>query len=287
MSTIELAPETRIGFVAMRVADLEKMATWYQEVAQLAVLKRESDQIFLGTRTNQQVLVILRQIAKGDTTQATGLDHFAIVLPNPGALGAAHKHINQVATVVNRFKNGYSKGFEVVDPEGNGIEFIIDEAIEQFHEADSYNWQDEDTKTIKAEELERHVDKDYSGVPSGSSVGHVQFRIRDLAATEQYLVSGLGFQIKPAAAKDQIFLAAGDYHHHIGITLRVDAKLPVATPTSLGLDYVNFVVPSAGGLDAIIANLNEQGISDYQYDEAHHYLMIAGPNQLTLWFTVA
>ncbi|WP_225354209.1 hypothetical protein [Lacticaseibacillus saniviri] len=45
MSTIELAPETRIGFVAMRVADLEKMATWYQEVAQLAVLKRESDQI--------------------------------------------------------------------------------------------------------------------------------------------------------------------------------------------------------------------------------------------------
>ncbi|HAJ54247.1 MAG TPA: ring-cleaving dioxygenase, partial [Lactobacillus sp.] len=96
MAGIALPEETRVDFIALKVANLAKESQWYQQIARLDLLRQNGDTIYLGTRINQQVLVVLHQI-KGLSPQkpVTGLDHFAILLPNPGALGAAYRIVKQ------------------------------------------------------------------------------------------------------------------------------------------------------------------------------------------------
>ncbi|WP_162258837.1 VOC family protein [Lactobacillus selangorensis] len=67
MATFKIAPETRIGFLALKVQDLDKMTEFYTNILGLRVLKRTNDQVYLGTQVNQEVLLTFRQI-DGKTT---------------------------------------------------------------------------------------------------------------------------------------------------------------------------------------------------------------------------
>ncbi|MFR7700106.1 MAG: ring-cleaving dioxygenase, partial [Lacticaseibacillus paracasei] len=144
MTGIILPEETRVDFVALKVANLTLVSQWYQQVARLDLLRQNGSTIYLGTRLNQQVLVVLHQITGLQAQQpVTGLDHFAILLPNPGALGAAYRIVAKNQTVTTAFQTGYREGFIAHDPEGNGVAFTIDRAIEQYQEERQYNWEDE------------------------------------------------------------------------------------------------------------------------------------------------
>ena len=122
MTGIILPEETRVDFVALKVANLTLVSQWYQQVARLDLLRQNGSTIYLGTRLNQQVLVVLHQITGLQAQQpVTGLDHFAILLPNPGALGAAYRIVAKDQTVTTAFQTGYREGFIAHDPEGNGV----------------------------------------------------------------------------------------------------------------------------------------------------------------------
>ncbi|KLI76238.1 ring-cleaving dioxygenase [Lacticaseibacillus casei] len=288
MAGIALPEETRVDFIALKVANLAKVSQWYQQVARLDLLRQNGDTIYLGTRLNQQVLVVLHQI-KGLSPQkpVTGLDHFAILLPNPGALGAAYRIVKQDQPVTKAFQTGYQQGFLAKDPEGNGVAFTIDRAIEQYQEERQYNWEDETEEAIDPAEIGKHAARDYDRLPSGTTIGYVQFRVADLASTSHYLEDGLGFREKPSPNTGEVFLAAGDYRHHIGINLRLEATLLLPTPDMYGLDYVSFILPDKMAMENILMNLDAAGLTDYDYHHENQFLMIAGPNRLTLWFRVA
>jgi catechol 2,3-dioxygenase len=54
-----------------------------------------------------------------------------------------------------------------------------------------------------------------------------------------------------------------------------------------GLDYVSFILPDKMAMENILMNLDAAGLTDYDYHHENQFLMIAGPNRLTLWFRVA
>ncbi|KMO58757.1 hypothetical protein PZ03_03855 [Lacticaseibacillus rhamnosus] len=59
------------------------------------------------------------------------------------------------------------------------------------------------------------------------------------------------------------------------------------TPDMYGLDYVSFILPDKMTMANILMNLDAAGLTDYDYHHENQFLMIAGPNRLTLWFRVA
>lgn len=63
MAGIPLPEETRVDFIALKVADLAKVSRWYQDVARLDLLRQNGSTVYLGTRLNQQVLVVLHEIS--------------------------------------------------------------------------------------------------------------------------------------------------------------------------------------------------------------------------------
>ena len=72
MTGIILPEETRVDFVALKVANLTLVSQWYQQVARLDLLRQNGSTIYLGTRLNQQVLVVLHQITGLQAQQQIG-----------------------------------------------------------------------------------------------------------------------------------------------------------------------------------------------------------------------
>ena len=59
------------------------------------------------------------------------------------------------------FQTNYRQGFLAHDPEGNGVAFTIDRAIEQYQEERQYNWDDEVEQALDPEEIGKHAVRDY------------------------------------------------------------------------------------------------------------------------------
>lgn len=288
-ASFSIAEETRIRFVALKVKDLQAMVDFYSQIAGLDLLKRSEQLAYLGTRQNQEVLVTLHKISGHKAKKPTaGLEHMAILLPDRDTLGSALQHMIDNGIVINGlYENAYSQTFIIHDPEGNGVEFAYDKSASQWRTPNAIDWKKEKTVKADQEAILKHQNGKYNSAPAGVSIGHVQFRVNDLADTARFYEKGLGFEVNDDADPKQLFLAAGDYHHHIGINLTDDDTLAKPAWDTYGLDYVNFVLPNEAAMDLLRTNLDAQGFKNYEYNGQFHYLQVTDPNGINLWFALA
>ena len=96
--------------------------------------------------------------------------------------------------------------------------------------------------------------------PASTHVGHVHLRVSDLDRAIKFYADVLGFSVKLRCGKGAAFLAAGDYHHHIGLNTweSLGATPPLAGHT--GLYHTAFVYPDRASLGAVIARVRAAGI---------------------------
>ncbi|KRL14278.1 MAG: VOC family protein [Schleiferilactobacillus perolens] len=289
MSGYNIADETRIGFVALKVKDLQAMLDFYSQIAGLALLKRSEEAAYLGARQNQEVLVTLHKIAGEKPKEATaGLEHFAILLPDRNTLGSALQHmVDNGIAIDGVYENAYSQTFIIHDPEGNGVEFAYDKSAAEWRNINAVDWHSERTVKIPLDNVLNHQDGKYSEAPAGVNIGHVQLRVNNLKETANFYEKGLGFSINDDADPKQLFLAAGDYHHHIGVNLADSGQLARPAFNNYGLDFVNLVLPNESAMDLLQTNLAAQGFSDFDYNAQFHYLQVTDPNGINLWFSLA
>jgi catechol 2,3-dioxygenase len=103
-------------------------------------------------------------------------------------------------------------------------------------------------------------------------VGHIHLRVADLDRSIAFYRDGLGFNLIAdgrAHGIDAAFLAAGDYHHHIGLNTWESAGGEPPPPGHTGLYHVAFVYPDRGELSRAIRRLLEQGYEiDHGTDHA-------------------
>jgi catechol 2,3-dioxygenase len=99
-------------------------------------------------------------------------------------------------------------------------------------------------------------------------VGHVHLRVADLERSLAFYRDGLGFGVVAdgrAIGLDAAFLAAGDYHHHIGLNTWESAGASPPPPGHTGLYHVAFVYPDRRELARAIQRLRDHG---YAIDHA-------------------
>jgi catechol 2,3-dioxygenase len=92
-------------------------------------------------------------------------------------------------------------------------------------------------------------------------VGHVHLRVADLDRALAFYRDALGFGVtvdgRPYGL-DMVLVAAGDYHHHVGLnTFDVDAGPP--PPGHTGLYHVAFVYPDRRELARAVQRLLDHG----------------------------
>lgn len=105
-------------------------------------------------------------------------------------------------------------------------------------------------------------------LPPQVRVGHVHLRVADLERATAFYRDVLGFHVtadgRPLGLP-AVFLAAGDYHHHIGLNTFESAASSPPPPGHTGLYHVAFLYPDRADLARAVEQIMAAG---YPLDRA-------------------
>jgi catechol 2,3-dioxygenase len=104
-------------------------------------------------------------------------------------------------------------------------------------------------------------------------IGHVHLKVADLDRAIGFYRDVLGFELMQRMGDQAAFLAAGGYHHHIGLNTWESAGGSPPPPGTTGLYHVAVRYPARAALaDAVRrlvkANVRIDGASDHGVSEA-------------------
>ncbi|SEA09534.1 catechol 2,3-dioxygenase [Haloplanus vescus] len=213
----------RVGPVTLDVTELDRMATFYEDVVGLRTLDRTEGRAVLGV---DDALLILRETpdrsARGPAE--AGLFHTAFRVPSRAALGDALARIESQWQLTGASDHGVSEALYLQDPEDNGVEVYRDRPREDWPDADGRV--DMFTRRLALAPL-RDGASGEARCPSGTAVGHVHLEVSSLDDSVAFYGDGLGLDIRQSM-DGALFLAFDGYHHHVGLNTWNERSRPAA-----------------------------------------------------------
>jgi len=123
-------PETTIGHVNLKVADLERALAFYQGILGFSVTGRLGDQAAFLAAGDYHHLAVGTFESLGGPPPApgtTGLLHFAIRYPNRRQLArAVERLLDHGVRIESAADHGVNEAIYLHDPDGNGVELYAD-----------------------------------------------------------------------------------------------------------------------------------------------------------------
>jgi len=265
-----IPPDTTVGKVRLRVADLDDLATFYERVVGLEALERSADVARLGAADGEPLIELVgAPDAPPAPSFSTGLFHLAILVPDRAELA---RSLQRVAAAGWRLTGAsdhlVSEAFYLQDPEGNGIEIYRDRPREEWRRnGDELAMA---TLPLDLESVLGELDpseRAASGMPSGTTMGHVHLQVADIPAAEAFYNRALGLDVMVRSYPGALFLAAGGYHHHLGLNTWQSEGAPAPPEGALGLDRYELVLPSVAERDSAADRLAEGSTDPERLDE--------------------
>jgi catechol 2,3-dioxygenase len=110
-------------------------------------------------------------------------------------------------------------------------------------------------------------------IDAGAKIGHVHLKVADLDRALAFYHGVLGFEITQRYGNQAAFLAAGGYHHHIGLNTWESAGGSPPPPGATGLYHLAILYPTRVALADALRRLMDAGIaldgaSDHGVSEA-------------------
>ncbi|MGX7244527.1 VOC family protein [Enterococcus quebecensis] len=276
----KLPPETIVKQVKLNVQNLEMMTDFYTKMIGLVLLKKEGNTTFLGVQESSEPILILEElvdpVVKNNTT---GLYHTAFLLPSRKDLGNSLLWLMQNNVDIGAADHGYSEAIYLTDPEGNGIEIYRDKPKSEWDiRADGQIIGV--TEELDGDGVVAEADRQWLGMAPGSRIGHVHLQVADLDETEAFYEQ-LGFSLKSTFGRRAKFLAAGEYHHHIGTNTWNGEHVPLIGENQLGLVWYTFQLPSREAFELFMKQLAETNLD---YVSENEQVTIKDPNGMEIKF---
>ena len=253
-----LPDATRIGVVRLQVSDLTRAVEYYEHVLGLRVHTSSASVAALGAHGDAPPFLELHTrpgVARA-RRGAFGLYHFAILLPDRASLAQFAAHLSTVGARVGMADHFVSEAFYLWDPDGLGIEVYADRPRTA--------WEHKERELVMTTEdldigdlLEAGGDRAWTGMPPGTTIGHVHLHVGSLAEAERFYHAGLGLDKMVWSYPGALFLAAGGYHHHLGTN--VWSPGPAAEEDEARLLEWELVLPSAHDVDKALASVGSKG----------------------------
>jgi catechol 2,3-dioxygenase len=281
---VAIHPDTYIGPVTLRVADLDRSLDFYQGILGFRVIERYTGGAVLGSEDGSPLLE-LREVrgAPPQPRWSTGLYHVAILLPSRPDLGQALIRMARAGLDIGQADHLVSEALYISDPDGNGLEIYRDRPRSE------WAW-DNGTVRMAVDPLDLHAimeegrsaERQWDVIPAGTRVGHIHLQVGDIARARQFYHDILGFDVV-ALMPGAIFLSAGGYHHHIGANTWQSRGAAPAPDTGAGLHEFVVAVPDRAALEDVKARLEANGIP---VQEEQGALVAADPWQNRIRFAI-
>ena len=213
-----LPDETAVADIKLQVSDLARSRAYYTEVLGLAVLTEASGRLVFAERDGTRPLIELTTrpgVTPVPRSGRLGLYHFAILLPSREALGRFVVHLGGLNVPFASADHLVSEAIYLWDPDGLGIEVYADRPrdgwlVNSGELVMATNRLDLPLLVGLAGQLA------WTGMPAGTTMGHIHLSVGDLAAARNFYHAGLGLDVTVWSYPGALFLSAGGYHHHLG-----------------------------------------------------------------------
>jgi catechol 2,3-dioxygenase len=206
-----------IGSVELRVQDLERARRFYVEALGLEVVSEDPLALGAGGRP----LVVLREAEPGTPAppSTTGLFHLAILHPSRLELSRAlHRLAEHDVRLDGASDHEVSEALYLHDPDWNGIELYRDRPREDWREGPDGGINIV-TLPLDLQSLVAEAEGADGPAHPDTVMGHVHLRVSDLDRSVAFYRDELGMNLQARYADQAAFLAAGDYHHHLGLNV--------------------------------------------------------------------
>jgi catechol 2,3-dioxygenase len=256
-----LPASSGIGRVALTVGDLHEAVAFYRDVVGLAVRSRDTGAATLGTDRRPLLELRTDPDAPARPETAAGLFHTAFRLPTRAALADALSRVRDGWRLGGASDHLVSEALYLRDPEGNGVEIYRD------RERDEWPTTDDGRVAMVTDPLDLDdLASEATGgetVPAESDVGHVHIEVTGLDAAREFYADALGMNVRQEMS-GALFLAAGEYHHHVGCNVWNRRSKPAA---GRGLDWFEVVV-STDALAGVRDRFERAGFDPVEADAA-------------------
>jgi len=276
-------PDTTLGHVNLTVRDFKTALPFYQQVLGFQVHRNAKGVAHLGAG-KQDLVILTEDPAARDPGFATGLYHFAILVPSRLELARSLRRLIETEAPLQGFADHLvSEAIYLADPDGNGIEIYRDRPRSQWVDRSGnfvMGTEPLDVRGILQELAEDQAP--WQGLDLATVLGHMHLKIANVKRDEAFYRQVLGFDemaVMPSAA----FLSAGGYHHHLGMNTWESAGAPPHPAGSIGLQSFTVELPDAAELSRVADRVHKAEVPLEETDEG---LLVRDPSQNGVVLTV-
>jgi catechol 2,3-dioxygenase len=260
-----LPADTTLGTVHLTVSDLDRSRQFYERVLGLRAQERSDGGLDLDGAPGEAAasgppLLSLRgdPSASPVNPRLAGLFHVAVLVPSRRDLAGSLARLARSRWPLSGASDHLvSEAIYLNDPDGNGIEIYRDRPRAE--------WRHDGAGTLEMATLPLDLE-DVIGelegpggtqpleerVPAGTRIGHVHLQVSELDDIEAFYAGLLGFDVMVRGYPGALFVAAGGYHHHIGLNTWNSRGAPAAPPGALGLSHFQVRIPDEAALAAVV-----------------------------------
>lgn len=251
-----------MGLVSLAVADLVRSLRFYGDVLGLRPVERSNGRALLAAGETPLLRLVEQPGARPKPARATGLYHFALLLPCRPDLARWLRHVLESGWPLQGWSDhGVSEAIYLADPDGNGIEVYRDRPRAEWPMANGELQMV--TDPLDAASLLALADgaEPWQAMPAGATMGHVHLHVRRIDEAQSFYCGLLGFDLIQRYGPSALFVSAGGYHHHVGLNTWAGVGAPPAPAGSAGLRYFTMVVPDEASLASLVARVQQAGIA--------------------------
>ncbi len=237
ISSVPIHPETHLGPVTLRVANLDRSRRFYEDVLGFRRIAPSEPWPAFGAEGTRPLLFLQETPgARPMPRHASGLYHFAIVVPTRADLGRTLQRLVDAGVRIGHSDHLVSEALYLSDPDGNGIEIYRDRPRA------AWTWASGEVRMaldpLDLDDLLAEGARDprpWTGLSAGTRIGHIHLQVSDLEQAMVFYHELLGFAVT-ARYPGAVFFSAGGYHHHIGVNIWNSRGAPPAPAGSAGLE---------------------------------------------------
>ncbi|HEY0777347.1 MAG TPA: VOC family protein [Gemmatirosa sp.] len=257
-----LPERTRLGPVRLQVADVDRARAFYEGVLGMRAVPADGRRAVLGGADDVPLVELVeRPGARPMTSRGRlGLYHTAILLPDRASLGGFVRHLAARGVRAGAGDHHVSEAFYLTDPDGLGVEVYADRPRSAWRRTGRELTMATDPVDVAA--LVREAgNAPWTGMPAGTTIGHVHLHVGDLARATEFYGDGLGFDRTVWSYPGAVFFGAGGYHHHVGTNTWAGPGAQPPAPDDARLLEWTIELPTAADLAATTASLGAAGFA--------------------------
>jgi catechol 2,3-dioxygenase len=275
-------PATGIGEVHLTISNLDRAVRFYETHLGFAVRSRDRQTAWLGAG-GPDLLVLSQREDAPRVRGTTGLYHFAVLVPSRRDLGRALRRLVEGDVALQgAADHGVSESIYLADPDGNGIEIYRDRPRSEWPFVNGTLRMGTDPIDLDAL-LAEDTGGGVHGLAAGTVIGHVHLQVSRLDESERFYVGVLGFELTQRYGPSALFVAAGGYHHHIGLNTWAGVGAPPPPPGAIGLRHFVVRMSSEAAREAVAARLRWASLP---FDVSPDGLLVRDPAGNAIFFTV-